>query len=409
MDLDSSGSQDPAPAAPSPSLVADSDGEKLVSGSAAGKPIPSDVSGAPFTGPALAIDLNSVADVTINLETLLPSKSGTEKEKSEGIRKSRTFLLSWVPSKTEFLVHPSCAEAGLRFYLKTEPKAGAGRSPYFAAWCNSKSKSVVDLEFSYLGKEPPTSFGSIHLTSARIRESSFEAMLPVSSVKTDSLLLGSVKTEGSESLIYFAPPEPSRLQTSVALQASLLRYLEPTHPIQLSEIGLLGKVSASYRVSSRWDISANGFVTLLPILLSSTNDQDAARFWGLNGRIGYLLPSPSAFSMGIAIGYYLMGLQTSGNYGIPLALGPQVFLTASALPGSARIWFLYLKYALLTDSPNPNFSNHEIAVGGGYLIAKCWHLPLLGVLDISEASFSTSDGLHSLFWMTGSLGAQLRF
>ena len=193
----------------------------------------------------------------------------------------------------------------------------------------------------------------------------------------------------------------SKIRTSFALQGSSIRYLEPNNQIALSEVGLTGKVTATYPISRLFGIGANGFMTLLPFTLSPSG-LAPARFWGVNGRVSVALPHPDFVRLGAALGYYIMGMITSDAYGVSMANGPQLFLTANSPPGTQREWFGYVKYAALGGS------SLELATGGGYQLAAVGGKPLFAVLDLSVAEFTGAGGLTSFYWTSVSLGAQIR-
>jgi len=76
---------------------------------------------------------------------------------------------------------------------------------------------------------------------------------------------------------------------SAGLGSTYIQYKEGLNNVELNEFALTAKINANYRLSSKFDLGANAFINFLPTG-SKTNATNLARFYGVNGRVGFLLP-----------------------------------------------------------------------------------------------------------------------
>lgn len=210
-----------------------------------------------------------------------------------------------------------------------------------------------------------------------------------------------------------------RFSLDVGAGVSYLSYNETYRGLKfaITELGITVKVNASYRLSKAFDIGGNAFMTAYPFVLDrSPAEIEPSRFLGINGRIGYRLPiySPTA-SYFVMTGWYIWGQMVPGpldryTYGVSMLGGPQIFLTARFTTQRNRSWFLYTKFATISNIEQGIVSttNREIAIGGGMLLSnpvekRRW----TGTLDLAHAHFADESRSFTLLSMT--LGVSTTF
>ena len=186
-----------------------------------------------------------------------------------------------------------------------------------------------------------------------------------------------------------------RFLWSAGLGVSYLDYNEPGN-IQLSEYALTGKVNVVYLLKPhQWELGGNAFVNLVPVTYSPS-DRASARWWGINGRVGYHLPIESvpSTSFWLMTGWYFWGMfvnaDPSSTYGVSYLGGPQIFVTARITPPGQKAKWVYLKFASIQDHLSIfSTTNRELAAGGGTEISErgAKH-PVSLTLDIAEAKFA---------------------
>jgi hypothetical protein len=203
-----------------------------------------------------------------------------------------------------------------------------------------------------------------------------------------------------------------RFMTSVGLGVSYLDYRQADN-IDLAEIGLTGKFNAVYILKpNEWELGANVFGTLLPYELSP-GGRASARFYGINGRLGYRLPVniPST-NLWVMAGWYMWGMLVGSDpvvpYGVASLGGPQLFMTARMTPAGKQARWVYLKFASVQNTEILSFTSRELAAGGGIELSTPgaghpWSL----TLDIADASFVVQSTSISLFSSSIGVGVGL--
>ena len=195
---------------------------------------------------------------------------------------------------------------------------------------------------------------------------------------------------------------PRRWLMSAALGLSYENYSEPGN-IQMTEFALTPKFNIVYLLKpNEWELGANTFVNALPFDNSPSNRAEA-RWWGINGRVGYRLPINSIPSTNVWLmtGWYAWGMYVNADqadtYGIAYLGGPQIFLTARITPAGKKASWVYLKYASIQDHLAIfSLTNRELAIGAGMEISErgAKH-PVSLTLDYAnaQATVATTDNL----------------
>ena len=209
---------------------------------------------------------------------------------------------------------------------------------------------------------------------------------------------------------YVAPT--SRFRLSPNLGISYLDYQEASRAIQVSQVGLTGKLTASFiLIRDVLDFATNGFMTLATIPVSiNPASQPAARFYGINARVGVQIPFPIAgLDWKISPGVYNWGMIVSNNaYGIRSIRGPQIFLSAQSHSRPWHPWSIYFKYATLSEQGKLfSTTDRELAFGGnvqlnGAYAPRPWSL----TIDLSSAAFNSTAVRSSARLYQWSLGVQ---
>ncbi|MCM2277298.1 MAG: hypothetical protein NDJ89_04425 [Oligoflexia bacterium] len=211
--------------------------------------------------------------------------------------------------------------------------------------------------------------------------------------------------------------EKPRFTHSASLGLSYLMYTEAPQSIRVNSGGLTGKYLFNYwLMPETTDISANGYITLLPLFSSASGpaglDVQPSRYFGLNGRIGYQLGKESHglgnFNMKFSLGWYLWGMLVPGaNYGTSMVMGPQLLASVSgATLASGRSWSAYVKLAPISDSSfTVSLSSREIAAGGSYEITRVGipH-PIFLTLDLAHAAIQFTGVSNRITLLSSSLG-----
>ncbi|MGK5083395.1 hypothetical protein WDW37_08810 [Bdellovibrionota bacterium FG-1] len=134
-----------------------------------------------------------------------------------------------------------------------------------------------------------------------------------------------------------------------------------------SELGLTAKATyASMLLPPHFDWGASVFFTVLPF---AANQDDAARFLGINLRVGYLLPfvhEPWRVSLQTGL-YYTTMFVRSASFGFQNMAGPQIFPTIRRLFKKGDSIGGYFKFSPVSaDFGFTSLDSHEIATGLGY-------------------------------------------
>jgi hypothetical protein len=246
-----------------------------------------------------------------------------------------------------------------------------------AGWDSENDSASLDIEFHgrFKGEEANLLHEKNPITLDP--EGLFTLRVPAKSEKTEIQLIA-VDAKGqlrSETLIAEIPnyttrlaeaSTPSRLSMSVGLQPSYITYSEE-RVTSFTQTALTAKASASYLLfPPNWDVAGSAFYTLLPL---SHTQPTAARFLGLNFRVGYKTPWLSGpWELRLMGGWYYTTMFVSDlSYGFRNMNGPQLFPTARRTLGNGAIAGAYFKFSPVTDGLSPlSLSNREIAAGLSY-------------------------------------------
>lgn len=182
-----------------------------------------------------------------------------------------------------------------------------------------------------------------------------------------------------------------------------------------SSISLTGKGGVNYVLTpGKWDAGLSTFITLLPLTKSAPT---AARFWGVNGRVGYTLPGIAApWSLQIMGGWYYTTMFVSGNtFGFRHMNGPQIFPVLRKQFDKTSTGSAYLKYSPVSGGGAKlnALSNREIAGGVAYTFLA-WEKKYLTLgADLASLQISIydvpSDTNIQFSVTTISLGASVNF
>jgi hypothetical protein len=357
------------------------------------------LSGAPWADTAMEWTSSNAEN---SLDVVVRDAAGKTEEKS--------LVVDNDQSTTAYVSDPSCRDAGIRIFSSQSKEAkkdgGPAKDLFVGARCKPAAGGAVHIRLDYVGAEKLSVEGSLRAVRSQPGAVELDTTLPP---KYDGslMLLGKLHVGKAESSFYISTRKDRRWGASVGLSATYISYQEPASQVSLSETGVTGKLGASFRLSTDWDLSGNAFATLFPITVSPAG-LASARFWGLNARVGYAFKRFSQLTLSASLGYYFMGLATSGDYGISAATGPQIFLVASSAAGASRAYAAYLKFSAISSGFTIAPANHEVALGGAYQIARLWERALSLTLDLSQMSFTTPDGSASFQSVTASMGLQLR-
>jgi hypothetical protein len=165
-----------------------------------------------------------------------------------------------------------------------------------------------------------------------------------------------------------AQPGPKRFRFTPGVNVSFINYDESSLPAPYTEKALTFKASLGYQLqpSSPVSLEAGGYYTLLPI---SKSTGETAKFLGLNLRLGYTIPSSSAWSLSFQGGlYYLSMFVTNNAFGFSNMAGPQLYPTLRYDMASGNAIQLYVKVSPVTTGTGKLFADREIAGGGAYII-----------------------------------------
>lgn len=219
------------------------------------------------------------------------------------------------------------------------------------------------------------------------------------------------KTEYS---VFYTPKiTPSRFYASAGLGMTYYQYTETLFDIKKVQFSPTGKVNVGVRIIPRvLDVAFNGFLTLFPIY-HSPSSLPFARFYGLNGRLGYRLPiGIGATEFMFLTGWYFWGMIVNANnidqqYGINSLNGPQIFINMVHSQAGHAGWWTYLKLAMITDQFRLTaFGNREIALGAGLELSPRETKPFAITLDVAQAQFSTVDASNAMKLLSFTLGLQ---
>lgn len=171
-----------------------------------------------------------------------------------------------------------------------------------------------------------------------------------------------------------------------------------TTDVKITQIGLTPKFGVTYNLSSKLDVGASMFGTLIGLPLSKSPDGlSTPRFYGINMRIGYKIYELPTGNIYLMTGPYFWGMivppsENGLTYGVVKLSGPQLFLVGRFLTHSGRTAVGYLKFASILDGAEGMSSNREFAIGGAYQITPPNRKrKFMMNLDFASASFRIQD------------------
>ncbi|HCM39116.1 MAG: hypothetical protein A2Z97_06615 [Bdellovibrionales bacterium GWB1_52_6] len=199
-----------------------------------------------------------------------------------------------------------------------------------------------------------------------------------------------------------------RLSWNLGMGLSSIDYLQSdSNPMK--QTALTAKLSWSGMLKPpRWDIGITSFLTAAT--LTNTRKDVNVRFFGVNGRVGYILPYVTEpWKLSLMAGYYYTTMFVSGTQlGYRHLQGPMAFpvLRRSLKDGSSISG--YFKFSPMSDKFSLlSLSSHEKAAGVSYSRALSarygWGLSL----DVSQFLFSSAR--TTLKYSTYTAGAGLSF
>lgn len=273
---------------------------------------------------------------------------------------------------------------------------------------------------------------------ARISESdgSFEIVVPMTTA-TQIVRLRSIDDYGKiyDDAIRVRAEDSTEKTTGkkwnfdIGAGLSFLDYTETFRNLEfnVTEVGVTVKAGVNYIANKKWEIGGNTFVTAVPFALktervttatngtkTTANDISEARWFGVNGRVGYKLKQTGAGSWHLMSGWYIWGMivpaaSPTTTYGVQYLGGPQFFLTGRFQTRSKRAYATYLKFATIQDSGFLSATNRELAIGGAYQISKPgegyrrWML----TADVAHAKFAKQNQSFSLLSASIGIGTNL--
>ncbi len=359
----------------------------------------------PGTPPVLKTD---EAPFAIDMDA--PADTGTLQIKDPAGKISTVKLRVEVNNPSPVAVtHPSCRESGLGL----SAKRGKGNIAFSSAICVDRG-NAVDLFFFY------SRDGVLKKTGISGLKNTTTGMIEIHLPKPKQIWSGPRWIGGfqiaekqtdvpAEYLVYFAP-RAARTSSGVTPEVAFtyLSYSEDPGDIRITETAVTGKLSGELNlIPSVLDVDASVFMTLVPTSHSPA-DFDAARFYGLNARLGYHLPlGMGATEWRFLLGAYIWGMSVPGNaYGIQSLWGPQMFISTRHQQVGTRNWSFYVKYVPLTSGFS--LGNRELASGISYQINSpeartAWSL----TLNVSDFRYKAADDSGKVGLFSTSMGIQV--
>jgi hypothetical protein len=349
----------------------------------------------------------------VALDTEAPSASAKfiVKTVRGGELRAFTFTVSMDFVLPFTLVKYSCAESGISLLKRT----GNLHFVYLVANCEDNG-DAIDL---YILTSPDAVIANTTLPDTQGEGKGWikytipkPKVIPSRGVSLGELDVGD--PSGQKSMKYeviaVPPRTPPRFYMTLTLGVSHLLYQEDPRNIRLTELAGVAKINMIYALIPRsLDIGGNAFMTVAPFSHTPL-DLPAAKFYGINGRVGYRLPvGLGATEWSFLVGGYWWGMLVPGNtFGIKALSGPQVFITTRTQQYRHRSFFLYFKFAPISDSLSTmSLSNREIAGGGGYqLTSPEARRDVTLTLDVAEARFHSDLEGNSMRLISYSLGLQ---
>jgi hypothetical protein len=287
---------------------------------------------------------------------------------------------------------------------------GEDGKPNFSIEAMKNGKPGARVAGTFLGKNS----GTLLFTSAGgiqraqfTEEGAFTVLIPLTGRKTTVKVqyindYGNLKSQNVE-IVYenffqfqLNQATKKKLTYDVGASISHLAYTQTATTVNLkvTEIGITPKAGVTWNLSSRLDLGASAFVTLIPIPLSKTPDGiSTPRFYGVNLRIGYKIYGLRKGNIYLMTGPYFWGMivppsENGLNYGVVKLSGPQLFLVGRFLTGSGRTAVGYVKAASIVDGDGGMGQNREYAMGGAYQITPAnAKRRFMANLDFASARF----------------------
>lgn len=187
-----------------------------------------------------------------------------------------------------------------------------------------------------------------------------------------------------------------KLYTSVAAGPSIITYREAYTPdltgdftTEFSSTAITAKASARYVLHPAWDVGANVFFTAAQ--MTGNIDGATARFIGVNGRIGYVLPFvEEPWRVVLMTGIYYTTMLVSAStpeelFGFQHMMGPQLFPAVRYRLFNGDAVSAYAKFSPVSAGfAFESLSNREMAFGVSWTTGMLSKKPLTFALDIAN-------------------------
>ncbi|MBI2604457.1 MAG: hypothetical protein HYW49_00090 [Deltaproteobacteria bacterium] len=315
---------------------------------------------------------------------------------------------------------PECEKMGLRLAVQRNE----AKHLYLGVSCIENADSI-DLYFfrSEDSKWNPNMDIAKSDPENKATEFKFRILIPKEEViYSKAILAGGTADEAgglTEYAILYTPKiPPQRFYASAGVGPTVYKtYRESATGVNLTQYSMTGKVSAGYRLIPKvLDVAFNMFGNLFTLSHSPTAFPDGselppARFYGINGRIGYRLPIDlGATEFLFLTGWYFWGMTVTApspasTYGVKQLNGPQLFFMVSRTAKGQIGYWGHTKLALISDRVRLNdIRNREIAIGGGVQLSAKQKNPFALTLDIAHARFFNDDNGMTL--LSISVGVQ---
>lgn len=148
-----------------------------------------------------------------------------------------------------------------------------------------------------------------------------------------------------------------------ALGISRITYSETSYS-SFTQIETTASLSYKHNLNSRWNLTAGGFSTVLPV--SSTLSGTTASFRGLNAATEYLIPfANDAWSIFLSTGLNYRSMSSSKDtFGYSPIIYPHFTPGFKKVFGIGNVLSGYVKYGALGAGLSP-WSSSEYEIGGG--------------------------------------------
>jgi len=290
---------------------------------------------------------------------------------------------------------------------------GTTVEPTFTIEGLEDGKPAARVNGQFVGKNTGTLlFSTAIIQRANFKDDtgSFTVLIPLTQRKTSVKIkfiddYGNQQTQDIE-IVYenffqFQLNQPPKKKWNLDAGASLsyLSYQQnaATADVAIKQIGLTPKFGVTYNASSKLDIGASTFVTLVGVPLSKSPETGGGistpRFYGINLRFGYKIYSLNTGNIYLMTGPYFWGMivppsPNGMTFGVVKLSGPQLFVVGRFLTPEGRTAVGYLKAASILDGEGGLMQNREYAFGGAYQITppKTKRRIMMN-LDFADASF----------------------